>query len=411
MCWDERVTQAPGRSLAPFFIVIALVAFNLRDVLTSVPTVLADIQQATGANAIMLGALTTLPVLCMGGLAIAVPMIAARLGATRTVWLALFILFVASGLRLAAQVPGVLPISALLAGTGIALASGLVPGIIRTQAPDRIGAATAAWTGAMFVGAAMGASLTVPLAQWLGSWQAALACWAIPAAIGLAAWTWYEKPHRARPTGGPIPRIRHLPWTDPVALALTAWVAINSIVFYSSVAWLAPSFTGRGLTQAQSGLVFGFFTCVQVIGAFGMPPLIHRARHPRVILTIIVLMGTGSLIALAFGSTPVAILALITYGLSLAAGFTGGLALIPMSSHDQPSAARLTAVVFTITYLFAAIGPVVCGAIVETTGSWQVLFVVLSVVCLTQVIPVPWMRRGALVQDPSVAASRSSVAS
>lgn len=393
------MTRHAERALGPFFVVIALVAFNLRDALTSVPTVLADIQDATGANEVMLGALTTIPVLCMGALALAVPFLAARFGATRTVWAALAILSIATGMRLWADVPGVLPVSVLLAGTGIALATGLVPGIIRTQAPDRIGTATGVWTGAMFIGAALGASATVPLASAFGSWQAGLAFWAIPALIGLVAWTIYERPFSTPVTSGPPLRLAHLPWRDPIAMALTAWVAVNSIVFYSSVAWLAPSFTARGLTQAQSGLVFGFFTCVQIVGAFAMPQLIHRTQRPRTLLTVVVLIGSASLVVLAVGSTTLAVLALITYALSLSAGFTSGLALIPMSTQDGPGAARLTAVVFTITYLFAAIGPIVCGAIVQATGSWVLLFLVLAAVQLTQALPVPWLRKGAQVQQ------------
>lgn len=393
------VNHSAGRAMGPFFFVIALVAFNLRDALTSLPTVFTEIQQATGVNEVALGALTTLPVLCMGGLAIAVPSIAARFGATRTVWVALLILVIATSMRAGAAIPGVLPVSALLAGVGIALATGLVPGIIRTQASDRIGTATGVWTGAMFIGAAVGASATVPLAAWFGSWQAALAFWAIPALIGLLAWTFYERPFSTPISGGAQLRIRDLPWRDPIAVALTVWVAVNSIVFYSSVAWLAPSFTGRGLTPAQSGLAFGFFSCVQIIGAFVTPPLIHRTSRPRVVLLLVVLLGSASLLALAFGSTTTALLALVTYALSLSAGFTSGLALIPMSSQDGPSAARLTAVIFTVTYLFAAIGPIACGAIVQITGSWQVLFVVLAIVMLAQALPIPWMRKGAMLRQ------------
>lgn len=386
-------------SFATFLVVIALVAFNLRAALTSVPTVFNDIQQALGASEVMLGALTTLPVLCMGALAIVVPSFAARFGATRVVWAALAILVVSMSLRLAADVPGVLPVSVVLAGIGIAMATGLVPGIIRTQAAEHIGSATAVWTGAMFIGAALGAALTVPLSAALGSWQEALAFWALPALIGWLAWTWSEKPYRAPTTRVAAARIRHLPWRDPIAIALTAWVAINSIVFYSSLAWLAPSFHARGLTPAQSGLIFGLFSIVQIAGAFTMPPLIHRTPRPRLVLVLVVLLGAVSLLVLAFGSTSAAIVALCTFALSLAAGFTGGLALIPMSTQDGPAAARLTAVVFTVTYLFAAIGPIVCGAIVQVTGSWELLFVVLSVVLLTQAIPVPWLRRGAKVRE------------
>ena len=84
---------------------IALVAFNLRTALTSVPTVVVDIERATGMNDIAVGALTTLPVIAMGAFALAVPAIARRLGRSQTVWLAMTILVIAMGTRLAGAAP------------------------------------------------------------------------------------------------------------------------------------------------------------------------------------------------------------------------------------------------------------------------------------------------------------------
>lgn len=381
--------------MATFYVVIALVAVNLRDALTSLPTVLHEVQAATGASEVMLGALTTIPVLCMGAFAILAPITAARFGATRVVWVALALLVVAMGMRLWAAEPWVLPVSVVLAGIGIALGAGLVPGIIRGQAPDRIGVATSAWTTAMFVGAAAAAALTVPLAELLGSWERALAFWAIPAVIGWVAWTIYERPFRSPVTGGMRLRVAELPWRDPIAWALTAWVAINSIVFYSSVAWLAPSLVDRGLTPSQAGLAFGLFSGVQILAALTVPSAIHRTQRPRLLLATVVVVGVASLLILALGPTPAALVALVAYALSLAAGFTAGLALIPMTARDPLDAARLTAVVFTVTYLFGAIGPIVCGAIVQGTGSYTAVFVGLAVVGALQAVPIPWLRRGA----------------
>ena len=97
-------------------------------------------------NDIAVGALTTLPVIAMGVFALAVPAIARRLGRSQTVWLAMAILVIAMTSRLVGGAPGVLPTSALLAGIGIALGAGLVPGIIREQVPDSVGMATGLWT-------------------------------------------------------------------------------------------------------------------------------------------------------------------------------------------------------------------------------------------------------------------------
>ncbi|MFM8774927.1 MAG: CynX/NimT family MFS transporter, partial [Actinomycetota bacterium] len=208
---------------------LALVAVNLRTLLTSIPAVTIDIQAATGWSDVAIGLLTTVPVIFMGAVALIVPTVAARLGRTQTVWLALAVLAFAAGIRWWATLPGVLPVSVVLAGTGIALASGLVPSIVREQLPDAIGASTGLWTSVMFTGATLGAALTVPLAQLTGSWQAALALWAVPAALAFVVWAFVETPWR-RTRDPAISRVRlsSLPWRSPIAWSLTAYMAINS---------------------------------------------------------------------------------------------------------------------------------------------------------------------------------------
>ena len=132
---DERVMSTgtgPNRSV---FVALVLVAFNLRLPLTSVPTVITDIHATTGYGEAALGALTTLPILAMGALAFVVPGMASRFGPTRVVWFAVGLLAIASSLRLGGAIPGVMPLTALLAGCAIALAGGCVPGIVRDQLP------------------------------------------------------------------------------------------------------------------------------------------------------------------------------------------------------------------------------------------------------------------------------------
>lgn len=117
---------------------LVLVAGNLRAAISSVPEVIVDIRAELGWNDVALGALTTIPVLCMGIFALAVPAVSNRFGRSRTVAMALGVLVVALVMRLAGAVPGVLYLSALLAGLGIALAAGLVQASCanRSQVPS-----------------------------------------------------------------------------------------------------------------------------------------------------------------------------------------------------------------------------------------------------------------------------------
>lgn len=241
---------------------LVLVAGNLRAAISSVPEVIVDIRAELGWNDVALGALTTIPVLCMGIFALAVPAVSNRFGRSRTVAMALGVLVVALVMRLAGAVPGVLYLSALLAGLGIALAAGLVPGLVREQVPGAVGKATGIWSAVLMLGAGIGGALTVPIAIWTGSWKLALAFWSIPAAVALVGWIIIERPSGGHePAPGATVRLRALPWRSPTAWALTMFLALNSVIFYSTVAWLAASYDERGWNQATGVAYLAYLPC------------------------------------------------------------------------------------------------------------------------------------------------------
>jgi len=381
-------------------ITLALVAFNLRMALTAIPPLTLDIKAATGWNDTTIGLLTTLPVIVMGVAALLVPAIAQRIGRPQTVWIALAVLVIASAGRIAADVPGVLFVTAFLGGLGIALASGLVPAIVRAELPRSTGFATGLWTASMFTGAALAAALTVPIAIATDSWQWGLAVWALPAVVALALWTIIESPSRRRDTdraGGAI-ALRALPWRDPMAWALTAYLAINSLVFYTALAWIAPSLDERGWTTEEGGLLLGLFTASQIAAALLMPGLTQRLPGRRIVWTITVIVTSGCLMSLAYTPATLTALVIFLFGFANAGGFTMGLAMLSEFAADAAASARLTAMAFAVTYLLAAIGPALAGALLDTVGSWTLLYVALAVIALAQLPALLPLRAGTVIR-------------
>ena len=381
-------------------VTVALVALNLRAVLTAIPPLTLDIQADTGWNDTTMGLLTTLPVVIMGLAALIVPWLAQRIGRPQTVWVALGLLVVASGARLAAEIPSVLFVTAFLGGLGIALASGLVPALVREKLPRSTGSATGLWTASMFTGAALAAALTVPIALATGSWQWGLAVWAIPALIALLIWTFVETPYRRHATdraGGAI-SLRALPWRQPLAWSLTAYLAINSLVFYTALAWIAPSLDERGWTSEEGGLLFGLFTASQIVAALLMPWLAQRLPGRRVAWAATVVITALCLLSLGYTPGFLTVVVLFLFGFTNAGGFTIGLSMLSEFSPDAPSASRLTAMAFAVTYLLAAVGPAVAGAILDAAGSWTLVYVVLAVIALLQLPALLPLRKGTVIR-------------
>lgn len=378
---------------------LAVVALNLRVALTSLPTVETEIQQATGWSNAGVGMLTTIPILCMGVFALAVPWAARRIGRRATVAAALLLLLVAMGSRLLGSLPAVLTISVFLAGIGIALAMGLVPVLVRAQVPAQVGTATGIWTGAMMLGAAAGGALTAPLAGLLGSWELALAVWALPAAAGLAFWLRVEGLRDE--TGDPAPasvHIRTLPWRSRTAWALTTFIMLNSLMFYTSVAWMAPSFVDRGWTQDDAGFLFGAFTVGQLVGAVLMPIVADRISARRALFAALVLACALTAFGLGVTDSGLAVLIAIVFGFGLGGAFTMALALLSEFGRDGHASGRLTAMAFFVTYLVAAVGPLAAGALVDTGVAWAAIFALIALAGLGQFVSVPALRRGSVVE-------------
>ena len=395
----EPHSTTPTRSDAAILVGLVLVALNLRPALSSIGPVSLQIQADTGWSDVWVGALTTLPVLSMGIFALAVPRIAARVGRARTIIFALILLAAALIARLGGTVPGVLHLSALLAGVGIALAVGLVPGVVREQLHHAAGRATGAWSTALMFGAVLGAAFTVPIADATGSWQLALAVWAVPAIIGTIAWAWVERPAAATHLDDPrVPSLRDLPWRSQTAWALTAYLTLNSIVFYVTVAWLAPSYAERGWSQADAGYLFGVYTAASVVATLVLAPLSHRMRARRTLLAGISVVTAVALVLIGVAPQFAPVVVLAVFGFVLGGGFGIGLLLLAEYADDAAGAARLTAMVFFVVYTIAAIGPVAIGGLLDALDSWPVAFGLLAVLAGAQALTVVPLRRGITVR-------------
>ena len=182
----------PDIALPPTWVMAAVlvaVAANLRSAMASVPPLVEAITRDLGLSNAAAGALTTLPVLCMGVFAPAAQWLSARIGAVQSVLAATVCVGLGSFARLWGGNVAVLYAATFVAGVGIAVAGALLPRLVKTLfPPERSGTITGLYMFAMMGGATASAALAVPLADRLGSWQASLASWSILALVGAAAW-------------------------------------------------------------------------------------------------------------------------------------------------------------------------------------------------------------------------------
>jgi CP family cyanate transporter-like MFS transporter len=366
---------------------MVLLATNLRPAAAAVGPLIDRIRADTGLSATGAGVLTTLPVLCFGALAPLSPALSRRLGERTTAALALAVLLLGLLVRL---VPGLgfLFAGTALAGTAIAVGNVLLPVLVRSNFPDRVGLLTGMYTTAMVGFAALSAGISVPVADAFGGgWRPGLAIWAVPAAIALALWA--PQLARRRPSApsadGHPAGIRPL-LRDPVAWAVTLFFAVQSAGFYATLAWLPSIFHSHGESTSASGFLLSLSLVVGLAPALTVPSMAARSRDQRPFVLGCVSCIAGGWLGILLAPTAAPYLWVVLLGVGQNASFPLALTLIVLRGGTVASTSGLSTLVQTVGYLIAAVAPLAIGAVHDVSGSWTPALIVLLALMVPQLV-------------------------
>jgi CP family cyanate transporter-like MFS transporter len=296
---QARSVAATGGGLRPGLLLCAVVfvAFNFRTPPASLPPLLGEIQPALGLSSTTAGLLTALPVLCMALCAPLALRLAHRIGREALTLLAVGLVAAGTLLRLGGGVTTVLFLSTALAGIGIAAGGVTLPGIVKDRFTNRPGMATAAYSVPMMLGSAIAPAAAVPARHTLGSWQASLASWAVPAAVAAAAWSPVAR-RLNRPESVRRSSPARLPWRSRSAWLLAAFMSAQSTLAYGYLAWLAPAYESRGWSPTTTGTLLGTLQLAQLVTALVLPTVAERRMDRRpVVLAAGACSITGALAA------------------------------------------------------------------------------------------------------------------
>ncbi len=266
----EASTAGPRGRRGLLAVALLLVSLNLRPSMSALSPVLGAIRRSTGLSAAGAGLLTTLPLICFGLLAPARPPPCPPEGHGRR------------PARLSGRVAlrnhrpldrirrarSSAPFSS---ASAVAIANVLMPGIVKRDFPAQVSLMTGLYTAMLNAGAALAAGTTAPLARLFGgNWRLATGAWALPVLVAIAVILPLRS--HARPSGelpsrrNPTARL----WKSPVAWAVTLFMGLQSLEFYSTLAWLPTVFHDRGVSVVNAGLLLGLSNAVAIA---------RRARH------------------------------------------------------------------------------------------------------------------------------------
>jgi len=377
---------------------LALVAVsaNLRVAIASVPPLTKVIAADLDLSHAWIGAVTTLPVLCMGLMAPAARRMGERLGAAVSVQIAMIAVFAGVLLRWWGDQVWALFAGTFVAGFGIAVAGALLPHLVKSVfPPERTGTITGLYMFAMMGGAAVSSAVSAPLAARFGSWQGSLASWCIPAAVGALAWAPVALRLSRHRTANPVAATSHgLPWGHPTAWLIATYLTIQSWQFYSSLAWIAPTYVARGWDGSTAGYLLSAFVGAQLISGLLGPVLTDKVRDHRVLLMPAAGLGLVGMVALLVAPDAGAWVWVCVLGLGQGAAFSIGLVLLVDYAKTPAGSGRLTAMAFFVSYTIASFGPTVTGALRDLTGDFHVIWLLMSLMMLVQMALAMQMKPG-----------------
>lgn len=360
------MTEADAQRPVLRYLLLWLAGIDLRLTLLAVPPVLPLIHRDLALDETSVAALTGLPVLLLGLIAIPGSLLIARIGARRALIAGLLLIAVSSALRGIGPSTPMLFAMTFVMGAGVSLIQPAMPALVSRWFAATAGLATAVYANGLLIGETLSAALTIPLVLPLvgGSWPGSLVVWAVPVLVTALLFAGLT-PHVEREAGAP--RARWWPdWRDVKTWELGLMQGGCATIYFGSNAFIPDFLHATG----QADLVG---PCLSALNAGQVPAsLIILAFASRLAGRKAPLIAVGLLTFVGLGLLFTAVSWLMVLGAAIL-GFSAGFVLILTLALPPLLAAaddvhRLSAGMFTVGYSASFVLPLIGGVAWDATG-------------------------------------------
>lgn len=353
---------------------IIFIASTLRSPLTSVGPLISSIKDSLAISNVLAGFLTTIPLLAFALISPFAPKIARRFGMELTLFVSLILLTAGIIIRSLGTTPNLL-IGTFLIGLAIAFGNVLLPGLIKLNFPLHIGLITGIYSVSMNLSASIAVGVSVPLAhETQFGWEGALGIWALLTFIALLVWLPQLKNKRLPSSVNMTAEKANSPslWRSPLAWSVTFFMGFQSLIFYTTSAWMPEVLNTQGISPDSAGWMVSLLQFSQLPMTFIVPILAGKVKDQRWIVAgvaILYLLGYGGIMV---GGTSLVPLWMIMIGVAGGAAFGLSMMFFSLRTRTPHEAADLSGMAQSFGYALAAIGPVLFGLLHDFTSSWTV---------------------------------------
>jgi CP family cyanate transporter-like MFS transporter len=349
-----------------------LVGTALRLTILAVPPVVPLIHDELGLNATQVGILTGLPSMLLAAAAVPGSLVIARLGVRNALVVGLLVTALGGALRGLIPDVGWLYAMTIVTSAGVAVMQVTMPSAVRDWLPDRIAFATAVYTNGLLIGEVLPVALmlTVVLPLVGGSWQWGFVVWSTPVAV-IAVMVMGMAPPSAG--AAPVSRRWWPDWRKLLIWRLGFMLGTVNAVYFATNAFIPDYLRSHGqgdlISAALSALNAGQIPASILLLVFASR--LQLKAWPIVGCGVLCMLAT---VGIVFGSAPVILAASAVQGFAASAILILVLALPPLLSPPD-DVHRVTAAMFTISYSWAVVVPIISGMAWDWSGIPAMAFV------------------------------------
>lgn len=369
---------------------IAVAAFNLRPVVTSLGPLLDRVRVDLGMSPTVAGLLTAVPSVCFALLGFAAPALSRRFGPILVVTAGMGAITLGLFARAFAGDTAVFLLLTAVALAGVAVANVLIPVVIKRYFPDRVGPMIGLYSMALSFGTALAAAVTVPLTSALGgNWRAGLGIWAVAAGVAVLLWLLTLALRRDRSkspqalAAGAVERLPIL--RSRTAWALACFFGLQATGAYATMGWLPKIYQDAGVSAGTSGVLLAVVMAIGVPVSFVLPNWAARRGDQRIFVVALASCGLAGYAGLALAPTAGAWVWAVLVGLSNCA-FPLTLTMIGLRARTSGGVAQLSAFAQGVGYLISIPGPILIGTLYQQTGGWSLAMAFLAALLVPQLL-------------------------
>ncbi len=367
----------------------------LRAPITAVPPLLERVQTDLGMTNVMAGLLTSIPVLCFGAMTPVASSWLRRTGINAGALNALVLVFIGSLVR-SGGTQMLAFLGTAIIGAGITLGNLVAPMVIGRDFRRHTATMTGLYSAAVNVAVTLSTVVAVPLANIVG-WQTAAAFWGVvPALVAGVVWAWVfpiaarsVRPSIAERAGlktdhesvlrMDIPAAGTTVLRSPLVWMMAVAFCGHTFAYYAAAGWLPKILRElEGMTEEGAGAAASVFHLTGIIGPLLVPVMFSALRWP---VTRVMGIVCGAWLVLPIGLMVAPgwwPLWCGVSGVAQGALFTALFIIVIQRARTIDENRQMSALIQTLGYVVAAVGPVSVGWLRDVTGGWMLPLTIMA---------------------------------